>query len=86
MRFIASDAVTKHYWVANPHLKKGRSVGGGGGGGGGGGPRHFPPQPEKFCGKIYHNGVGVLSSSTYKTDLLADKPKKKGGGGEGWGL
>ena len=28
-----SDAVTKHYWVANPHFKKGRSVGGGGGGG-----------------------------------------------------
>ena len=39
-----------------------------------------PPRPEKFCGQIYHNGVGVLSSSTYKTDLLADKQKKKGGG------
>ena len=42
-----------------------------------------PPRPEKICGQIYHNGVGVLSSSTYKIDLLADKQKKKGGEGRG---
>ena len=35
-----------------------------------------------MCGQIYHNGVGVLSS-TYKIDLLADKQKKKRGVKEG---
>ena len=54
----------------------------GGGGGGGGRPTHFP-RPEKTLRNNYHNGVGVLSSSTYKTDLLADKQKKKGEGGGG---
>ena len=42
-----------------------------------------PPRPEKNCGQIYYNRVGVLSSSTYKIDLLADKQKKKGGEGRG---
>ena len=37
-----------------------------------------PPPPEKNWGQMYHNGVGVLSSSTYKIDLLADKQKKRG--------
>ena len=50
-------------------------------GGGGEVGRHIFPRPEKNLWKNYHNGVGVLSSSTYKTDLLADMQKKKGGGG-----
>ena len=53
-----------------------------GGGGGGRWADTFIPRPEKNLWNNYHNGVGVLSSSTYKTDLLiADKQKKKGGGG-----
>ena len=52
----------------------------------GGGGDTFSPDLKKKLWKNYHNGVGVLSSSTYKTDLLADKQKKKGGGGEGRGL
>ena len=49
-----------------------------GGGGGGRWAYTFSTRPEKFCEQIYHNGVGVLSSSTYKTDLLSDKQKKRG--------
>ena len=45
--------------------------------------QHTFPRPEKKFVENYHNWVGVLSSSTYKTDLLADKQKKKGGVKEG---
>ena len=55
-------------------------------GGGGRAPTHFP-LTWFFFGKNDHNGVGVLSSSTYITDLLADKQIKRGGGGRGlWNI
>ena len=59
---------------ASPKKKKALS---GGGGGGGGDPTHFFPT-ETFCGKnYYHNGVRVLSSSPYVTELTSKKKKIK---------
>ena len=43
------------------------------GGGGGGDSTHCYPSWKELC-QNYHNGIGVLSSSTYMTDLWADKP------------
>ena len=48
----------------------------------------FFSQPEKNLLQNYHNGLGVLSSSMYMTELWADKQKTNkqkqimGGGGQ----
>ena len=55
-----------------PALKNSLSGGGGGGGGGVRVGDSFPTE-KSLCQNYYHNGVGVLSSSPYVTELTSRK-------------